>query len=240
MQQRLATLHGATRILARNGASGHVAHSIVESCALALRLGADGVDLDAATNDNVVFVGGERHVRRRLPGVTRAVPAVPLVDVVGHVDFVRGSTIALRADEETFRELEPMLPGVLSVVPVSCLLVVDDTVANPSIAPSTTFECYVRSALGSMSGGPERFFANARNNGWVGVVLSDDDWTGGLVTLAHRFGLSAFADSVVREHRAVDLVRMGADVISGRWPERIVAARDAATSQGDTSRPTGM
>lgn len=240
MQQRLASLHGTTRILARHGAGEHVTDSIVESCAVALRLGADGVDFDAGADDNVVFVGGDRRARRRFPGSSRAARAMPLVEVFAHVDFVRGSTIALRANERTLRGLEPLLPGVLSVVPVSCLLVVDDTVATPSAAPSTTFECYVRSALASMSGGPERFFANARNNGWVGVVLSDDDWTGGLVTLAHRFGLAAFADSVVREHRAVDLVRMGADVISGPWPERIVAARDAEASRGDQPRSTGL
>jgi SAM-dependent methyltransferase len=128
--------------------------------------------------------------------------------------------------------LAPVLPSILSAAPVSCVLVTEETMSTPGMRPSIHVDCFVRARLATMSGGPERYFAGAHDLGWEGVVMSDDDWTGGLVTLAHRFGLLAFAEDVLREHRANDLIRMGADVMSGRWPERMVAARDNDAQRG--------
>jgi hypothetical protein len=105
----------------------------------------------------------------------------------------------------------------------------------PGPVPSTSVACYVLGALAEMPHGPERFFAAARSAGWRGVVLPDRDWTGGVVTLAHRFELETVADGVVQEHRAVALLRMGIDVISSSWPDRLASA----ALEFERTRPTG-
>ncbi len=225
MQQHLPSLRGTTLLLARGGASGHVTSSLTEACGVALRLGSHGVDVDAAVESGLVRLlhrtdaGLLRRMRR--PGATgptldeffAALPGAAIIPVFMRL---RDDSVATVATAVAARPLidAALLPR----------FVLTASRGIPAPAPSKSFACYVSSSLAEMPYGPERFFAAARTAGWCGVVLPDRDWTGGVVTLAHRFELEAFADAVVQEHRAVSLMRMGIDVISSAWPDRLTSA----------------
>ena len=55
------------------------------------------------------------------------------------------------------------------------------------------------------------------------VALPDDDWSGGQVTLFHRFEVLAFADGAHYERQLVRLIDMGIDAVSGDHVDRMVA-----------------
>lgn len=223
MQQHLPSLRGTTLLVARGGASEYVQSSLVEACGVALRLGAHGLDVDAT-----IVEGRVRLVRRNGAGVRgrlrRIGGAGPTVnDVFAALPGAATVPIFVRVGDD---EVADVARDLASGDHASMLrLVVASERGIPAPVPSRSLDCYVGSSLAEIPHGPERFFAAARSAGWRGVVLPDRDWTGGVVTLAHRFELEAVADGVVLEHRAVALLRMGIDVISSSWPDRLASAR---------------
>ena len=61
--------------------------------------------------------------------------------------------------------------------------------------------------------GPERRAAVLADAGIDGINLSRRDWTGGLVTLFHRFERLAFGWDLQFEHELRDGLRMGLDAV---------------------------
>jgi glycerophosphoryl diester phosphodiesterase len=59
--------------------------------------------------------------------------------------------------------------------------------------------------------GPERRAAILAEHGIDGVNLHHSDWNGGLVTLFHRFGRTAFGWDMQHEHILRPALRMGLD-----------------------------
>ena len=87
--------------------------------------------------------------------------------------------------------------------------------------------------IGRMSEGVERRLARVADDGVAAVSMLRDDWSGGLVALAHRFGLEAFASDVRFAHQAAALLAMGCDAIGGDWPDRLVDGRDGRVGRED-------
>jgi hypothetical protein len=206
---------------------------MVEACAVALRLGAHGLDLDVAMMaGQVCFVqpnrGGFADKFRRggtaNPTVSNFFAALP-----GALDV----PVFVRVRGEDVAEMIAALTAGDTMPKTSFIVASARGVPQPS--PGSSVSCYVRSALAEMPHGPERFFAGVRAAGWRGAVMPDRDWTGGVVALAHRFELEAIADVVVQEHRALELLRMGIDVISSLWPDRLASA----ALEFERTRPTG-
>ncbi len=67
--------------------------------------------------------------------------------------------------------------------------------------------------LAKIKEGPERRAADLAAEGVDGINLRHDDWTGGLATLFHRFGLVAFGWDVQFEHHLRPALRMGLDAV---------------------------
>ncbi len=201
---------------------------------MALRLGSHGLDLDVA-----VVAGEVRFAQRNRGGIAEKLRRGGAADPTAY-DFFAALPGALhvpvfvRVRGEDVVEVTAALTA--GVVTPMWRLVVACSRGIPQPAPSPSFACYVCSAITEMPHGPERFFAAARAAGWRGVVLPDRDWTGGVIALAHRFELETVADVVVQEHRALDLLRMGIDVISSAWPDRLASA----ALEFERTRPTGV
>lgn len=239
MQQHLPSLRGTTLLVARGGASEYVRSSLVEACGVALRLGSHGLDVDGALIAGTVRLthrnGAGMLSRFRRTAGSGPTIAEFLVAVPGAVAvpvFLRiGADVAADDVDEVVGEVAATLTAgdLVSVVRP----VVSHAQGDPGTSPFP--DGYVSCSLAEMPHGPERFFAAARSGGWRGVVLPDRDWTGGIVTLAHRFEIEAMADAVVQEHRAVALLRMGIDVISSSWPDRLASA----ALEFERTRPTG-
>ena len=78
--------------------------------------------------------------------------------------------------------------------------------------------------LRQMRQGPERRAAQLSAAGIDAVNLHYAEWTGGLTTLFHRFGVLAFGWDAQHERVVRNLLRMGIDAVYGDYVDRLVDA----------------
>ena len=76
--------------------------------------------------------------------------------------------------------------------------------------------------LRAMRQGPERRAAQLSSAGIEAVNLHHSEWTGGLTTLFHRFGVLAFGWDAQHERIIRNLVRMGIDGVYSDYVDRMV------------------
>jgi glycerophosphoryl diester phosphodiesterase len=76
----------------------------------------------------------------------------------------------------------------------------------------------------AMRQGPERRAAQLAAAGIDAVNLHHPEWTGGLTTLFHRFGVLAFAWDAQHERILRNLLRMGIDAVYSDHVDRMVEA----------------
>lgn len=76
--------------------------------------------------------------------------------------------------------------------------------------------------LRAMRQGPERRAAQLSAAGIDAVNLHSDEWTGGLTTLFHRFGVHAFGWDAQHDRVLRNLVRMGIDGVFSDHVDRMV------------------
>ena len=74
----------------------------------------------------------------------------------------------------------------------------------------------------SMHQGPERRAAQLSAAGIDAVNLHESEWTGGLTTLFHRFGVLAFGWDAQHERVLRNLVKMGIDAVYSDHVDRMV------------------
>jgi glycerophosphoryl diester phosphodiesterase len=82
--------------------------------------------------------------------------------------------------------------------------------------------------LRDMRQGPERRAAQLSAAGIDAVNLHETEWTGGLTTLFHRFGVLAFGWDAQHERVLRNLVRMGIDAVYSDHVDRMVDVIGAA------------
>jgi glycerophosphoryl diester phosphodiesterase len=222
---------GRPTILARHGARAHVEANTVEAFRLALRLGADGVALDAWRLDaGPVVVATSptvRHGWRRRP-VTSLDPVALPPDVVALADVVAtlAPPIVLLVVVDGVDSARAVIDTLAGAARLDGLWLVADDIAElvvlRDLAPAV--KLLARTRLVRLREGPERHAATLAAGGADGVVMHQADWTGGLVALYHRFELLAVAEDAQHERVLRDLVRMEIDAIVTDWPDRAVDA----------------
>ena len=74
----------------------------------------------------------------------------------------------------------------------------------------------------AMRKGPERRAAQLSAAGIDAVNLHESEWTGGLTTLFHRFGVLAFGWDAQHERVIRGLVKMGVDAVYSDYVDRMV------------------
>ena len=80
-----------------------------------------------------------------------------------------------------------------------------------------------------MKQGPERLAATLQARGVQAVNLHHSDWTGGLTTLFHRFGVLALGWDAQHERVLDELLDIGIDGVFSDHVDRMVDALDRAT-----------
>ena len=75
-----------------------------------------------------------------------------------------------------------------------------------------------------MSEGPERRALALREAGVDAINMHHSDWSGGLVTLFHRFDLYALGWDMQQEHVLRECLRMGLDGVYSDWTDRMMEA----------------
>jgi glycerophosphoryl diester phosphodiesterase len=218
---------------AHRGARAHAPENTLEAFALALRLGASGLESDVwCTADGVAVLDHDGMVGSRLRH--RPITAVNRSELPAHVPELAD----LYAECGTQFELSLDVKD-----PAAMAATVAVARAASADAPRRLWLCHhdwrqlaewrtefpeVRlvdsTRLRYMRHGPERRAAQLADAGIDAVNLHESDWTGGLTTLFHRFEVLSFGWDAQFERVLDNLLAMGVDGVYSDHVDRMMAA----------------
>jgi glycerophosphoryl diester phosphodiesterase len=198
----------------------------------ALEVGAAGLESDArlAADGEVVLVHGSmvrtglRRVRvRDLPAARLSELGVPrLADLYAEL----GTDFELSLDLKEPDLAEPILAVARAVGAVDRLWLCARELPDLAAARRADPEVRLVHSMGRRAYGDalERHASTLARTGIAALNLREAEWSLGLVTLAHRFDLLAFAWDAQEYRRIRAVLQMGVDGIYSDHVERLVAA----------------
>jgi len=229
MQQRLPSLFGEPILFAHRGASAHAQENTLAAFSLARKLGATGVETDIwITSDHQLVLDHDGIVRVGLR--KKQIADLKRSQLPSHIPTL-DELITVIGDDT------PISIDVKDVV-VFCFInkyrlnrsnvwlchpSMDVLKEQRSALPDFKLVNSVR--LAKIKEGPERRAASLSQHGIDALNMHITDWNGGLVALAHRFGLAAFGWDLQHPPVITDGLRMGLDAIFSDWADRMVDAR---------------
>ncbi len=216
---------------AHRGGRAHAADNTIDAFKLGLRLGATGLESDVwLTADGVPVLDHDGKVRSGLR--SRPIPGLARTALPSHVPSLE----ELYAECGTEFELSVDIKDPAAVERVVA-------VARAAGATDRLWMCHpdwellgewrtefddvhlVNSTkLREMRQGPERRAAQLSAAGIDTVNLHHEEWTGGLTTLFHRFGVLAFGWDAQFERVLDELLDMGIDAVYSDHVDRMVEA----------------
>jgi glycerophosphoryl diester phosphodiesterase len=211
----------------------------LDSFALALRLGANGLESDVwLTRDGVPVLDHDGVVPsgRRL-GIGRAVRIgeVDADDLPAHIPSLAalyahcGTAFHLSLDvmhpEAGQRVVDVTREVAPDMLPRLWLCAKSWQSLAPLRGQGARLVDSVR--LHTMKEGPERRAATLAAEGIDAVNLHHTDWNGGLVALFHRFEVVTFGWDLQHDHLLRSALRMGLDGVYSDYPDRLVDAYQA-------------
>lgn len=231
MQQRHPSLiHPIT--FAHRGARAYSPENTIEAFQLGLRLGATGLESDVwITADGIAVLDHDGVVRRR----TRKVPIseVSRRSLPSHVpelsemleacpgDFDLSLDVkdpsAFDATLDAIRETRPEMES-------RTWLCHHDWTLVARWRNRTGARLVDSTRLSRIKEGPERRLAQLSEAGIDCLNMHHSDWTGGIVTLAHRFRRFALGWDMQFDHVIETGLRMGLDGVFSDYPDRMVEA----------------
>jgi glycerophosphoryl diester phosphodiesterase len=233
MQQRLPSLLKEPILFAHRGASAYASENTLESFALALKLGATGLESDIwVTRDGVLVLDHDGVVKSRLrskpisefdrSALPSHIPSLEqLLQYCGtqyQLSLDIKDPVVFKTIEKTVSNIdESMLERMWLCHPNSELLINKrDSIASCKLVDSTR--------LAKIKEGPERRAANLAAGGIEVCNMHHTDWNGGLVALFHRFNIVTFGWDMQHESVLENGIRMGLDGVFSDWPDRMIEA----------------
>jgi glycerophosphoryl diester phosphodiesterase len=235
---RLPSLRTPPIGFAHRGARAHAAENTLDAFRLAMRLGATGLESDVwvtadgavvLDHDGVVRVG----MRRRPIGEVARDDLPEHIPTLGELYAEVGSDIDLSLDVKDAAAFD----GVLATADAAG----DDAVARlwlchpdwQQVASWRHRRPDVRlvdsTRLARVPEGPERRAAALAEAGVDAVNLHHSEWTGGLVSLFHRFGVLCFGWDAQHGRILDALLDAGIDAVYSDHVDRMVDALDRAS-----------
>jgi glycerophosphoryl diester phosphodiesterase len=233
VQQRLPSLLERPIAFGHRGARAHARENTVESFALALTLGATGLESDVwvtgdgipvLDHDGVVRVGRRRRSIRELRREQLPEHVPELTDLFRRC----GTDFHLSLDLKHVESGAPVVDLVRAVAPDLlprlwlCHPDVPTLVELRRYAPDVRLVNSTR--LTRIKEGPERRAAVLAESGIDAVNLHHSDWNGGLTTLFHRFERVAFGWDLQFDHQLRPALRMGLDGVYSDHVDTMVDA----------------
>lgn len=222
---------------AHRGARAHAPENTLEAFALALRLGATGLESDAwVTADGQVVLDHDGTVgpllrRRGISGVARAdLPAhIPTLAEL-YAECGTGFELSLDVKDPA------AAPGIVEVARAAgegaasrlWLCHHDWQLVATWRRPYEDVRLVDSTRLSRMKQGPERRAAQLADAGIDAVNLHRSDWSGGLTALFHRFELFAFGWDCQLERHLRETLAVGVDGIYSDHVDRMVDSLAAA------------
>jgi len=233
MQQRLPSLLNESILFAHRGASAYSPENTLGSFALALKLGATGLESDIwATRDGVLVLDHDGVVKSRLRSKPIAEfdrSALPfhipsLEQLLQHcgtqyqLSLDIKDPVVFETIEQTVANIDAsMLERMWLCHPSSELLMSKrDSILHCKLVDSTR--------LAKIKEGPERRAADLASSGIEACNMHHTDWNGGLVALFHRFDIVTFGWDMQHETVLENGIRMGLDGVFSDWPDRMIEA----------------
>jgi glycerophosphoryl diester phosphodiesterase len=220
---------------AHRGARAHAPENTLQAFALALRLGANGLETDVwLTRDGTVVLDHDGVVRKGLRRVP--ISGCDRRDLPGHIPSLEeffdhvGVDFDLSVDVKDLSAFDPLVAGALAagLHPERlwiCHPSDTELAARTAAARGTRLVCSTRMKdLGRAVEGRVAAMAAA---GLHAVNMHHSEWTGGMCTLVHRFGLNCLAWDIQHDDRIRTVLRMGIDGIFSDHVDRMVDAYDA-------------
>lgn len=200
----------------------------LDRLATAIDQGAGGVATDVwLTADGIPVLSRVGRIGRRLRrrplaqvAVTELPPsAVPLRDLLVHLDGMAQVSLEVQ-DPAAF---EPILATVRDADPAAeerLWLCHPDVSTLTGWRPRTSARLINTASYRALDGGLERRAAELEQRNLDGLRLAHGEWTGGRVTLLHRFARLALGIGPIHEREAAALIDTGID---GVYSERVVS-----------------
>jgi glycerophosphoryl diester phosphodiesterase len=232
VQQRLPSLLDYPIAFGHRGARAHAPDNTLAGFELALKLGATGLESDVwVTADGIPVLDHDGVVKRAL-GKNRPIGELQRATLPGHIPSLIELIDRCGSDYHLSLDLKDATSGQVVIDTV--------TEAAPQMlerlwlcAPSweTLLPLRGRGAklvdstrLSRIKEGAERRAATLREHGIDAINMHHTDWTGGTVTLFHRFDRVAFGWDMQEPHILQAGLRMGLDGIYSDWVDRMIEA----------------
>jgi glycerophosphoryl diester phosphodiesterase len=230
VQQRLPSLLDDPIAFGHRGARAYAADNTLESFELALTLGANGLESDVwVTADGVAVLDHDGLVPRRF-GRTVSIASLARDELPAHIPTLEdllahcGHQYHLSLDLkdtaagpvviDTVRRVAPELLPRLWLCSPHWRSLLDLRNQGARLVDSTRLQ--------RIKEGPERRAATLAREGIDGINLHHSDWSGGLVTLFHRFDRVAFGWDMNHENVLATCLRMGLDAVYCDSPDTMV------------------
>ena len=232
MQQRLPSLLARPVAFGHRGAKAHERENTLGSFALALRLGATGLESDVwMTADGVAVLDHDgivlQGLRKKPIGELRRdqLPAhMPtLADLVEAQTGEWHLSLDLKdpsAGAEVVKVVAGLRPALLERLWLCHPSLDELTRLQADVVPGVRLVHSTR--LKRLTTGPERHAAVLAERGVHAMNMHYTDWTGGLVTLFHRFDRLAMSWDLQFEPQLRDAVRMGCDAVFSDFVDRMM------------------
>lgn len=233
MTPRLPSLRRPPIGFAHRGARAHAPENTLEAFALALRLGATGLESDVwVTADGVAVLDHDGVVGPPLR--RRAVSSVSRRQLPGHVPTVAelysscGTDFEFSVDVKDPAAAEPLIAAAIDAGPGAAgrlwLCHDDHDLLRSWRAVHADVRLVDSTRLRRLRRGPERHAASLQASGIDAVNLHHSDWSGGLTTLYHRFGVLAFAWDAQHQRVLDGLIDIGIDALYSDHTDRLLQA----------------
>lgn len=226
-------------LFAHRGGKAHAPENTLEAFQLALRLGANGLESDVwvSKDDQAVLIHDEhirQGLRRRKVADTLASELPDHVPTLTELYGSVGTDFALSLDIKTVDAIDATVNALRSASEQYGVdLVAKTWLCHPDLDVVTSWRqrwSDVRlvhsTRLDRVPGGPERHGAMLFEREIDAVNFRQGDWSGGLTTLYHRFGIYCFGWDAHLERVASELLHMGCDAIFSDYVDRMLAARE--------------
>jgi len=218
---------------AHRGGRAHATDNTIEAFRLALRLGATGLESDVwLTADGAAVLDHDGKVKVGLR--TRPIATLDRAALPAHVPTLEDLYAECGTAYELSLDIKDPAAGPVAAAVAR---------AAGGEAPERLWLCHPdwellkdwrkdladvhlvdSTRLRAMRTGPERRAAQLSAAGIDAVNLHYDEWTGGLTTLFHRFGVLAFGWDAQHERMIRNLLRMGIDGVFSDHVDRLVDA----------------
>lgn len=225
-------------LFAHRGGAAHAPENTLEAFQLGLRLGANGLESDVwVSQDNQAVLIHDDSVGTRLR--RRKVATVPSAELPEHVPLLTdlfasvGTDFHLSLDIKTEAAIDATVNALRATSEATGMDVVSKTwLCHPDLDVVTSWRerwSDVRlvhsTRLGKLADGPERHGAVLYERQIDAVNFRAGDWTGGLVSLYHRFDVLCFGWDAHLERVASELLHMGCDAIFSDHVDRMLSSR---------------